>query len=352
MPTGFPTDFVGLVSDDTFLGNAAHDERTLSTEAGIGVTLLRREFDWALIEATQGVYTFDKYDKIVGQSAKHGLHLLPILFDPPGFASARPSSHAREGTYPPKRAQDLANLGVALIKRYGPQGTFWDQHPEIPKLPIHSWQIWNEPNLPVYWASGPNPRQYAQLLVTVRHAMKQSDPSAEIVTAGLPDSKLGINWLTYLNGMYRAGARAGFDTLAVNPYASDAQTLVGKLRAVRAVMKHHGDANQPLWLTELGWADKGAGRSPFKVGAAGQATRVAQLLRAIRSLRTPLHLRGFVYYAWKDSRPYAPHYTDFWGLHTGLLNLGDQPKQAYFSFIRGVAALGKSPGTAPGRVLP
>ena len=34
----------------------------------------------------------------------------------------------------------------AAVRRYGPHGQFWTQHPELPNDPIRTWQVWNEPN--------------------------------------------------------------------------------------------------------------------------------------------------------------------------------------------------------------
>ena len=48
---------------------------------------------------------------------------------------------------------------AALVERYGPDGTFWTDHPELPKHPLREWQIWNEPHLPAYWDA---PRERAR----------------------------------------------------------------------------------------------------------------------------------------------------------------------------------------------
>ena len=77
------------------------------------------------------------------------------------------------------------------MRRYGPNGTLWAERPEVPRLPIRSWQIWNEPNLGPYWCGKANAKQYVAMLRAVGTAIKQVDRGAQIVTAGLPDSKLG-----------------------------------------------------------------------------------------------------------------------------------------------------------------
>ena len=113
----------------------------------------------------------------------------------------------------------MARFAQVLVRRYGSHGTLWTQRPDVPKLPIRSWQIWNEPNLKVYWGNRPNARAYVRMLRTVGKAIKRVDRRAEIVTAGLPPSKLkGATPLPrFIRSMYRAGGKSAFDTLGVRP---------------------------------------------------------------------------------------------------------------------------------------
>jgi hypothetical protein len=46
-----------------------------------------------------------------------------------------------------------------------------------------------------------------------------------------------------------------------------------------------------------------------------------------------------VYFSWRDGLPYAPHFKDLWGLHTGLLDLDGNPKPAFSAFKRAVRRL-------------
>jgi hypothetical protein len=86
----------------------------------------------------------------------------------------------RRGTgiaYPPKRYADLGRFGALLVHRYGPDGTFWSQNPDVQKLPIRSWQIWNEPNLKAYRGRAPNAKQYAKLLRAAARPIRPPTPA-------------------------------------------------------------------------------------------------------------------------------------------------------------------------------
>ena len=333
-----PRDFFGIVTEDVFAHPGTYRTRTLNREAGIGLGLVRQTFDWASVERTRGAYDFAPYDGFVAALALHRMRVLPVLLDPPKFRSSAPSHGAKPGTYPPANYADMGTFAAALVRRYGPHGTFWKQRPTLPKMYVKSWQIWNEPSLPAYWPSGPDAAQYTRLLQTVGAAIKQVDPHAEIVTAGIPQSRLGIPFSTFLRGMYAAGARSAFDTLAIHPYAENDSGVAAAVRLARQIMNAHGDRATPIWVTEMGWASGGP-RSPFTVGTRGQAQRIRTTFPTLVGIRSQVHLRGIVYFGWRDGAPYAPSFKDFWGLHTGLLTLHNTPKPAFDAMKQTLARL-------------
>jgi hypothetical protein len=210
-------------------------------------------------------------------------------------------------------------------------------------LPITSYQVWNEPNLPVYWQPRPNARQYVQLLRATRRAIKHVDRRAKIVTAGLPQSRIhgSISQTTFLKQILRAGGGRAFDALGVNPYASTPRGVLGKLRLVRRILNRYHVRKQ-IWATELGWADTGPLRNGrrvgFNVGPANQARFVNEVIPVLWHNRRALKLRGFIYYALRDQQVYAGG-KDFWGLHTGLRRLDGGPKAAWQSFQAAAASL-------------
>ncbi len=334
-----PADFVGISSEDVFVGSSAYRDSALGAQADTGIGLLRQTFKWSAIERSPGRYSFGGYDGYMAATARHGISVLPILYDPPPFRSSSPRRHARRGVYPPKRYADMGRFGAAVARRYGPAGSFWTEHPELPRRPITAFQVWNEPNLRYYWPRGPSARQYTRLLTATGKAIKAVDPSAEIVTAGLADSRLrgSISLKRFIAGMYKARARGRFGSLALNAYATNVRQLGASLRRVRRLMRSHGDRNR-IWITELGWCDRGP-RSRFCVGARRQGRLIEQALRYVGKRRTSLGLRGLVYFTWKDGRPYPPLFQDFWALHTGLHRLNGTAKPALSAFRRGVASL-------------
>jgi hypothetical protein len=338
-------DFVGIVSEDVFAGSRHYRKCTIGLQVVSGVALARQTFRWRDIEVAPGQYDWRVYDSYVATMANHGIKVLPIIFDPPRFRAKR---GRRRGTYPPRRYSDLGRFGALLVQRYGPNGELWRSRPGKRRLPITSWQIWNEPNLPVYWPTGPDPADYAKLLKAASRAMKKVDPAAEIVTAGMPESKLSKQpLLEYIQGLYAAGAAEWFDTLGINPYATTAVGILKRVVEVRELMNRNGDERGKIWLTEIGWSDKGP-PSTFRIGADRQAFETQETLRLLAAEGPLIGVRGVVYYSWKDSPPYAGG-RDFWGLHTGLLAIDGQPKPAFAAFQAAARAIPPGPDDPPAR---
>ena len=335
-----PPAFLGMVAEDAFGKPGAYRRVNLGRLRAAGAGIVRQTFDWARIERSPGRYDFEFYDRFVHALARRRLRVLPIIFDPPRFRSSAPARGPTRGTYPPARPADMGAFAARLARRYGPGGLLWRANPELPYLPVRSWQIWNEPNLSVYWPTGADPAAYVRLLRATGSALRRVDPDAEIVTAGLPDSARGVPLGNYLRGMYAAGAADAFDTLALHTFARDTSGVVGAIRAARRVAAANGD-DPAVWVTELGWASGGP-PSEFRVSPAEQAALIQETLTSLARRRRELRLRGVIYFNWRDSLPYAGG-RDFFGLHTGLLERDGSAKPALGAYRQAARTLGLLP---------
>lgn len=327
LPRGLrvPRAFLGVVAEDALAETGPAGAPAMPRIAASGVGLLRQTFSWRNIELRPGVLDFSAYDAFVADAARRGIDLLPILFDPPAFRSSAPSGQTRM-TYPPASDAAFAMFAAILVARYGPTGSFWSARPDVPRRPIRAWQVWNEPNLKAYWGGKPDAVAYTRMLKTVHRAIRSVDPSATVVTAGLPESRLGDSPRRFLARMYRAGAKGHFQALALNPYATTADGVLEILVAMRRQMNKAKD-RAAMWVTEIGWATTGTS-STYDLGEKAHAAVVTQTVALLARNAKRLNLRGVVYYAWRDLPVYEGG-RDFWGLHTGLLSQDGTPKPAY-----------------------
>jgi hypothetical protein len=330
-----PKDFVGLSSEDVFAGNAAYRNAQLSDQKSKRVGLHRQFFSWERIEKSPGVYDFSTYDAYVLQAASHGISILPILQRAPSFYARSPVGTT---IFPPRSNAPFAAFAAAVVRRYGPSGTLWNANPAARKYAIRNVQVWNEPSLRQYWGGRPSARQYVKMLKAVRKAVRGADRRVKIVTAGIPPSTQSgaVRITKFITQMYKAGGRRAFDYLAINSYARNQKELLRLLKKIRKLMNKRRDRRKQIWITEIGWGDKGP-RHRFVVGARKQASLTTKSIRTIKKYRRRLRLRGFVYFSWRDGQPYGSG--DQWGLHTGLLRLDGSHKPAYNAFARATRGL-------------
>jgi hypothetical protein len=328
------TPFFGVVAEDVLAGDAEYRRAMLARQRAAGVRLIRQTFHWDRIEPSPGRYDFGEYDAYVEAVSRAGMDLLAILFTPPEFRAQR---HPARGTYPPDNPDDMAEFAARLVRRYGPGGAFWSSNPTIPKHPIRAWQVWNEPNLPPYWPEGPDPAEYGLLLDAASQGIKRADPGAAVVSAGLSESRQGIPFEKFVRGMFDAGAADALDVFALHAFARDAAGSVAAARTTRSLLTEL-HSNAPIWITEVGWASGGPS-SPFTSDEQGQAQRIRGAFETLSRRREELRLQGVIYFNWRD----APLYEggqDFFGLHTGLLDMDGDAKpalDAYRSVARGRA---------------
>ena len=217
---------------------------------------LRINFYWGAVQPSgpQG-YDWSHYDQVIGDAAANGIRVLPTVYGSPPWVARRPN-------LPPLGAHlgDFRRFVEAAAGRYGHDGTFWQQHPAIPRLEVDWWQLWNEVNSPSFWTRKPNPKQYVRLLRKFHAGIRAGDPQAQIVLAGLfptPQVKHGMTGDRFLQGVYRNRAKPLFDATALHPYSTTPKQALARVRDMRRTMARYRDRKARLWLTEIGWATGG-----------------------------------------------------------------------------------------------
>jgi hypothetical protein len=303
-----PQGWLGVTADGPFqTGNADEWDRMVVA----GVETVRIAFYWALLQpyptpadvppadavrfrTIEGVPTsFDSTDEIVIAAAQRGLAVLPVVQFTPPWAARRPDQFRS----PPKRPADVARIFRTLVGRYGPQGSLWAERPDLPRVPIRAWQVFNEPNLKGHWPVQPFGRSYSATLRGAEQGIHGADAAATVLLAGLT----GESW-TALKQLYRAGARGLFDAVAVHPYTARPADVLRIVRYNRRVMRRHGDRKLPVWITEFSWPAAG-GRMPGAPAWAsttdsGQARLLREALRRMARARGRLRIGGVYWYSW------------------------------------------------------
>jgi LysM repeat protein len=247
----------------------AHRDLGLIRDAGF--TWVKQSFAWREIEgAAKGHFDWSHADRVVQQVNEFGLDLIARVDRQPQWAGG---GYPQNG--PPANYQDYADFLYTMASRY--------------KGRIRAYQVWNEPNLNIAGRSEwggrpPNPAEYTALLKVAYQAIKQADPNAMVISAGLsPTSRWddqAMPDVEFLKGMYAAGAKPYFDVFgahgagykvppetdpavvasdpALNNYdpSPEERKRVYCFRHVedlRQVMVENGDGDKQIALLEFGW---------------------------------------------------------------------------------------------------
>jgi hypothetical protein len=295
---------------------------------------------WAGVQPTaRSGYLWDGTDEVVATAARRHLTVLPFLYGTPSWLASKPT------TLPVENGRQRAAWAAfvrAAVERYGPRGSFWRAHragsaEPLPKLPIRSWQIWNEANF-FYFAFPVSPARYAQTLKLAHGAVESVDPGAEVVLSGLfgePDQggRFGMPAARFLAALYRApGIRSDFDAAALHPYAVDAEALAELTEAMRETMLDNGDRSAGLYVTEMGWGSQSNFQhDAFEQGVQGQVRQLRRAYEFLLRNRHRLDLKGAYWFSWQD----LAESCDFCD-SVGLFHAGRRlrPKPAWNAFVR------------------
>jgi hypothetical protein len=222
-------------------------------------------------------------------------------------------------TSPPKSRNDYVTYLAALVERYGPDGTFWTDHPELPKHPLREWQIWNEPHLPAYWdAPEKGPYGYAKnyplLLRASYNIVKSLDPGAKIVLAGITQRA----W-EEIEVLYQRGIKRYFDVAALQIFPQTVRRSVKATALYRDALNRRGDRRKPIYLTEITWPASKGKTDPIKYQrqetSRGMATKLGQMYAKMVGRRRALGIGKVFWYTWAS--PYGRGGSNFH--YTGLL---------------------------------
>lgn len=325
-----PRTFFGVVPFDY---PSAIDFRRMASG---GVGLCRLQLTWPSVEQQQGLRDWSKFDTALSDASRAGVEVMPQLYGSPSWVNPYAGSPPLGAAWK-KRA--WKSFVTEVASRYGPRGTFWSEHPEIPYNPVKRVQIWNEVNLRGFWGSRPNPRGYARLLRITRAGLQEAGGGVELVIAGLLRATkpgFGVSMSEYLTALYKVrGVRSLFDAVAIHAYSKKPRGVLHASRQARAIMRAGKDRRKPLFITEVGWSTGGAGwrKTPYRASQSTQALKLAQVYRLLSKNRRRLRLQSVIWHSWRD---YVGPGGGTWIFHMGLLSETGSAKPAWGAYA-GVA---------------
>jgi hypothetical protein len=296
-----------------------------------GAKTVRWTMNWSNIEPSSGSFHWSAADAVVGDLAAQGIRVLPVMLGSPGWVA---SSAITPPIGTQKQQDAWQGFLQTAVKRYGRGGTYWTgayrtQHPGKTPLPINIWEVWNEPNLKTAM-NPPTPSTYAKLLNLSQSAIKQADPTARVMFAGLLSHQPnGAAAWTFLRDVYQQpGARNAFDIMALNAYSSTVSGMLDDLDHIRQTMAAVGQGSKPLWVSEVGW-----GSDPVNAeGMQGQRKILIQAFNALEQKRETWRIGKVLWWNFRDPAGSKSNLCPFC-TSAGLLTNAFQTKPAWSAFL-------------------
>ncbi len=253
---------------NTFLeqeAEIAKRDRSLELISEAGFRFIRQEFVWEDIEIHgKGDFedrrndpprsAWDKYDNIVALTEQHEIEIIARLSNPPAWARALPLEETG-GKAPPDNVADFGDFAAAVAERYNGRITYY--------------QLWNEPNGNEEWGlnQAVNPEAFTELLCEGYQRIKAVNPDAVVLAGALTPtlevSGRNLNDLIFLERMYAVGAADCFDVMSAQGYGLWSGATDQRLKPnvinyphnllLRDMMVRHGDADKPIWISEMAW---------------------------------------------------------------------------------------------------
>jgi hypothetical protein len=243
------------------VANAQDWDKEQDAVKATGVGWIREQFLWELIEPRDDQWNWERYDRLLTESSKRGLRVLPLLMDVPRWA-------APQWNYIPRDPSEYAEYVAKVTARYGPGGHFWDENPGLRELAPRYFELWNEPYYDFFAGNGVNPGRYARLVKAAARKGRRANRSARFLLAadtGFSDSS--DRYHDWVDELYDAvpDLNRWYDGVAVHPYSDGlapqiytpggyTRGQVGRLAEIHSSIRKHGARGKRLWITEIGWS--------------------------------------------------------------------------------------------------
>lgn len=310
--------------------STAHAVREVAdTAKEIKVTLLWLRVQHGCRDIKRGKFDWRRPDKDVRLMSQVGVRMSVALRGPPSCATV----NKKLGTEPRKKYRGyFAKFARKFVERYGPEGRFFKQNPDLDHNPVLTVEVYNEPNLSKKWTNK-NPVDYGKFFVATAKQIRKAKnwtKRVKTVTGGLA----GYSSKPYLKKLLKTRRIKRYaDGVAIHTYGPNPQSALKTLRQLRKVMKKAGH-KAPLEVTEHAWSTCPQPDPSYKRGKCVKPDVQAQHLEEyVEALRTTPKLKvgSFLWYSIQDyNEPSAVTACLRSPKHFyGLFDFDGQPKPAW-----------------------
>ncbi|MGB2822241.1 MAG: hypothetical protein WBF17_14750, partial [Phycisphaerae bacterium] len=197
-----------------------------------GFRWLRMDFVWERIERKKGQYDWSPYDRLLAAGEPYGMRFLFILDYSNKLYETDRSVRTAEG-----RAA-MARWAAAAVERYKGRGILWE--------------MWNEPNIAVFWKPRPDAKDYILLAKAVGDAIRKAAPGEMYI--GPATSTIDFD---FLEACFRGGLLECWSAVSVHPYRQQMpETVEADYARLRRLIRKYApkDKQVPILSGEWGYS--------------------------------------------------------------------------------------------------
>jgi len=281
----------------------------------LGSPMIRLDILWSDVHAGPGQFTFDRYDRLFSLLEKNNISVLTLLH----YNKQRVDAQGQKvWNQPPESFEEFAHYVKTAVARY--------------KSYIRYWEIWNEPNLSVYWSKPKDElKTYSHLLEVSYQAAKKADPTCTVLNGGLT-----APILEDVTNLYKQGAKPVFDILSIHTFLDPLSTssLVefgALLSGTQNIMDANGDQMKKIWITEMGCPGIPKGRPAqrwFAGDSVDEGTQAEWLETIFTKIKTQNRVEKLFWAFYRDTQDEFKDGTDF----LGLVRNDFSPKPAFTKY--------------------
>ena len=213
------------------------DNVNLALISDSAARIVRMEITWIDVER-HGQYEFGSYDNTIDALRQHGKSIiLGLAYGHPDHSDGPANAVFALPPNTPEQRAAYGRFVQAVAKRYHGSDIVYE--------------IWNEPNLDLFWPPTFDAKAYGELLGVAARAIRDVEPDATIIPAGLANEN---DPAQFLHTLASAGALRDVDGISFHPYRQDGpeNSLFDIAEFESAAV---GRPDQPLWITEWGYSE-------------------------------------------------------------------------------------------------
>jgi hypothetical protein len=310
-----------------------------------GIGWARIAFGQKVEQPVPGPIDWSAPDEFVSAFARHGVRTAAVFIGTATWAASPQTEPQCGSKAAPADARGWAAFLGAAAARYGPDGEFWEENPELPQLPILDFEVGNEPNTAMFWCPAADPEQYATVYRAAHDAILDANPEARPVLGGLAPNfdhptPGNVPVPEFLRRMLAADPALAdqIPAVAIHPYGPTPEFVIQSIRAFRVVLRDVGLGETPMIANETGWYTQGPLGTRYADDEA--RTRFVGEIAAVAD-RTDCGLERFGIHAWTSNERLPDFPNDWFGIadpRTGA------PRDAAIAYGRAIS--GEDPAEA------